>query len=89
MIFSSPTFWLILGVLTLVAWGSMKTLLRKVPIVNNQKTLLLIAVAGLAITTGFVGSLGLGSIGTSSNAPANFVVSDLQLTIQKKQLTST
>lgn len=65
-IFYNPMLYFGLALLAFLAWGSIKTVFRSVPLLNNRMTFIAIAVIiGLA-AGGWLGTIGLGSIGGSS-----------------------
>jgi len=77
-IFNQWWFWAMIGVIALT--GVIKsTPLKKFPIFNDKKLLIWIAIAGLVITSGMLGSFSLGSL-VKSSVTSGVVISQLQTT---------
>lgn len=71
-------FWLILTLIAVFGYGLIRTMpfLRRIPIINNRRTFILLAVVGLILTSGWLTDFGLGSL-----SPAGaWAISDLQVT---------
>ncbi|MBI2670597.1 hypothetical protein HYX18_01295 [Candidatus Woesearchaeota archaeon] len=77
--FSNPWVWGILLAVALISYGTIKKFFRKVPLLNNRTTTIWVAVIGIVLTTGLVGSLGVSSL-SSKPAAVGFAVTDLQFT---------
>jgi hypothetical protein len=78
-IFTNPTFYLVFGVIAFFGYSMIKsTPLKKLPVFNDRKTLLIASIIGFLIFSGVFSSLGIADWGTGSLA-GSLVVSDLQI----------
>lgn len=77
-IFANPWFWVTLGGVYLFAFGLARPLVKRIPILNNRRTGLLVAVIGLLVTSGIFGGMGVGSVARDDIAGS--YISDLQIT---------
>lgn len=75
-VFSSSTFWILMLAGTMLAWGTMKKIVGKLPVVNNRKTMMLFSAVMLVWALGLFGTLGFGSLAASSSV----AITDLQVT---------
>ena len=80
----NPVFWMIVLGINIVAWGVVSRFLKGVPILRDKRSVFLIALGGLLLSTGGLASLGfaLGGAETGSLGPGaqGFVISDIQMT---------
>ncbi len=77
-IFSNPSFYAIMLGLVLFAYGIIKPIVKKLPILRNKQALVLVLIGGFLVTSGILGSMGFGSVaGASSN---KVQIADLQVT---------
>lgn len=79
-IFTSSTFWIVMLALAVFGYGVIRSSpLKKLPVFNNKNTFMLVALAGLLLTSGLIGSWSLGSLSQSASV-AGVSVSALQVT---------
>lgn len=72
-------FWLILAGISVFGYGIIRSSpLKKVPIFNNKKTLLMVAIVGFLFASGVFSGLGLGSLSTTPASVGGWSISDVQ-----------
>jgi hypothetical protein len=77
----SPITWVILGLIAMFAYGIIKSSpLKKVPVFNNKSQLLMVCVVCFLLTSGILGSLGLGNIISGDKSSSPITISQLQTT---------
>jgi hypothetical protein len=81
-IFTTPSFYLMLGLVSLFAYGVIRGLVSRIPVVNSilkgRTNIVLFCALGFLITSGGISALGLGSV--TKSVSSGVLISDLQVT---------
>lgn len=77
---SNPVTWVVVTVVAVFGFNAIvkATPLKRVPVLNNKRNLMIIGIVGFLITSGIFGNIGLWE--TGSMGGGSWVVSDLQVT---------